>query len=1018
MQAALFTAIVTSFALDSMADLEEDATTQILRLVVAAYNITSEDLPPSDPPSSIIYVNALWFLSITLSLGASTWAMLCQEWCAVHLRGRHPEDYTEMATKRQRAFEAIKKWKMKTLVISIPVILHLSVFLFLAGLWLRLADKNRVLGLVIGVPAAIIVATYIILTLLPVFTDAPFNTSASELIDSVIRHSKHPPRLPRILWPPILTLLTDVFNSAFPSKDQFNSHLIIPRVSSFFRRKYHNAKWTFRRLTFLAISALKSIYKSSAPSVLPLWWGFLGFLPRFEFEEDGPLEELNWLNIGRPEQHLEWRARALFWLLQMPLNQREVREVVQELDEITSGSDSYTLDPQFVKPLALCLSSVLSDGFISPDERLVTIHCMRVLARALDDAFYASESRELIILKNDAVSAALSPLFTDQAPSSVDDKLEWEDMVTSLWFCPTQARIEIVVGRLDRGICGIDEDLLMSTVHGLHAATLNWFRSQKSIEELPIPDILSWDRETRSKDLDGEILAYLRDLFGALCESFHSPKKTAPLPTLIIESIRLLDDNEYLSPTLLNALCSFIIVGWRVTPGSLDTDPSVADALLESVEMQSQSVPITEGTLVRLAYKLDAIAYGPAVMVERDYLPLTKLESVFYQVTHQLDGDAEGSTVFVQRFLDAYTSTMENMFSLDGYARNVTRYSDTDVMSSMNVLLDPNIFRLAQANIKYRLPFLYSLAIAFTYASEVRPVVETLSRVGELFITTEGDRDHVELAMDTNFFAALVLGRVMGHRHLDDSEAGVLLGWLQRNLLVGGDRIRWKGIYLLTELANIIDDIQSRPECTAIKQSLENIRNQRKAAGKPFADSDWNQRREGFRLCGLEPVMKSSLGSLDRGVYDWKDGIPLLLLYPQYSSLDPEDQAVYRFLSNLQRLAFFHQGSSRLFVVDAPCSSESLLTGPPKQTRHLQEVCRNRGRNVHPLLRPAKVNSLPRLLCSRPGECSLLHLFSKILEATCRKTSKFLVIILIVVARRTVCIDFEDLKYVQRNPEF
>jgi len=210
-------------------------------------------------------------------------------------------------------------------------------------------------------------------------------------------------------------------------------------------------KWTFRRLTFLTILALKSIYKSSAPSVLPLWWGFLVFLPRFKFEEDGPLEELNWLNIDHPEQHLEWHVRALFWLLQMPLNQREVREVVQELDKVTHGSDSYILDPQFVKLLVLCLSSVLSDSYISPDERLVTTHCMRVLARALDDVFFVSESRELIILKNNTVSAALDPFFTNQAPSSVEDKLEWEDMVTLLWFCPTQARIEIVVGRLDRG---------------------------------------------------------------------------------------------------------------------------------------------------------------------------------------------------------------------------------------------------------------------------------------------------------------------------------------------------------------------------------------------------------------------------------------------------------------------------------------------------------------------------------------------------------------------------------------
>lgn len=899
-QAALFTAIVTSFALDSMADLEEDPTTQILRIAIAQFNITSEDLPSPDPPSSIIYVNALWFLSITLSLGASTWAMLCQEWCALHLQGRQPEDYAEMATKRQRTFEAVKKWKMGAVMISIPVVLHLSLFLFLVGLWLRLAEKNRVLGFVVGIPASIIIATYTAFTLLPVFTNAPFYTSASELIELVLGYFRHPPRFPRILRPPVFALFMDASSSIFPSKDQPNSH---PIVSSFLRSKFRNAKKTSRRLIFFTILALKRIYKYSAPPVLPLWRGILAFLPRFEFKEDGPLEELNWLNIEHPAQNSEWRARALFWLLQMPLNQREVREVVQELEKVTRGGDSYILDPQFVRLLVLCLSSVLSDGYISSDEHLVTTHCMRVLARALDHAFFVSESKELIILKNDVVSAALDPLFPYQAPSSVHDRSEWEDMVTSLWFCPTRARVEMVVERLDEGVFGIDEDLLMSTVHGLHAAMLNWFRSQRSIVTLPIPDLLSWDRTTTSKDLDGEILAYLRDLFGALCETFGSPKKTAPLPALMIESLRLLDENEGLPPTLLNALCSFIIVGWRVSPGSLDTDPSVADALLESVEMESRSVTVAEDTLMRLAGKLDAIAYGPAVMVGRGYLPLTKLESAFYGVVHQWGGGSDGLTYFVQQFLDAYTSTMENMFSLDGYAWSVFWYSDVDVVSSMNVLLDPNIFQLARANAKYRLPLLYSLSIAFTYANEVRPIVETLSRVGEFFITTPGDNDHVDRAMDTNFFAAAVLGQVMGHQRLNDLEAETVLDWLQGNLFGRADRIRWKGIYLLAELSNIIDDIQSRPACIAIRQSLEDYKNERKEAGKPFADPDWNQRREGLRVCGLEPVMKSIPGSLmlDVGVYDWKDGIPLLLLYPQYSSLDPEDQPVYRFLNGLQR---------------------------------------------------------------------------------------------------------------------
>lgn len=887
-----------------MSELEEDQTTQILRVAAARFNISSEDLPSPDPPSSIVYVNALWFLSITLSLGASTWAMLCQEWCARHLQGRQPGDYADMATKRQRTFDAIKQWKMGTVVISIPIVLHCSLFLFLAGLWLRLADKNRVLGFVVGIPAAIIAATYVTFTLLPVFTNAPFYTSASELIDLALRYFSHPPRLPRILKPPVSTSLADALSSVFPQSNPRPS--ASSDILSFLRRKYRNAKQALKRLTFLIILVLQNIYKHTAPLLLPIWRGVPALLPRLEFKEDGPLEELNWLNIDHPAQNLEWRARALFWLLQMPLNQREVREVLQELDKVTRGGDNYILDPQFVKLLVLCLSSVLSDGYISSDERLVTTHCMRVLARALDHAFFVSESKELIILNNDAVSAALDPLLPHHAPLSVHDRLEWEEMVTSLWFCPTQKRIEMVVQRLDRGVCGIDDDLLMSTVHGLHAAMLNWFKSQRSIATLPIPDLLSWNRTDTSGDLDVEILAYLRDMFGALCESFGSSKKRAPPSALMIESLRLLDENEDLSPTILNALCSFIIVGWRASPGSLDTDPSIADALLESVEMHSQSVSVAGDMLIRLGDKLDAIAYGPAVIVERGYLPLTKLESAFYRVTHRWNGDSDGLTYFIERFLDAYTSTMENMFSLDGYAWNVYWYSDTDVMSSMNVLLDPNIFQLALRDYKYRLPLLYSLTIALTYAKEARPIVETLSRVGELFIITEGDHDHIDRAMDTNFFVAMVLGRVMGHRRFNDSEAEKVLDWLQRNLFVKADRIRWKGIYLLAELANVIDDIGSTPACIAIKESLENYRDERKAVGKPFADPDWNRKREGFRLCGLEPVMKSIRGSLmlDRGVYDWKDGIPLLLLYPQYSSLDPEDQAVYKFLTILQRYVF------------------------------------------------------------------------------------------------------------------
>ena len=797
---------------------------------------------------------------------------------------------------------------MELLVMSIPFALHLALFLFLAGLWLRLTDKDPVLGFIVGVPALFIAATYVISTLLPVFTDAPFHTSASGLIKYVLKHSRRP-RFPRILWPPVLSSFVSVL-----SKDRPNPNPDAPLGVSSFSRWYPETKQAFRHPAFLTISALKRVYKRSAPLILSIWRGVLVFLPRFEFEEDGPLEELNWLTIVRPEQNLEWRAKALFWLLRMPLDQQEASDLLQELDGIIRH-DGYAPDPQSVESLVLCLSSVLSDGYISPNEEHVTMHCLRVLARALDHAFFVSKRREFIILKNDTVAMMLGKLFSNEAPSLVGNRRGWEDMIVSLWFCPTPERIEMVVKALDGEVGDIDRDLLMQAVHGLHAAMLNWFKSGLPIIKLPIPDISRWlDRRAQRNDLDDEILAYLHDLFGALCQPSGPSKKTAPLPNLMIESLRLLDRNEEPSPTLLNALCAFIIVGWKVSPGSLDTSPSVADAIMASIEAELQPNPITEDTLVRLATKLDAIAYGPALTIRKEHLPLTTLGVVFDRVTSEWGGDAEGLTDFVRRFLDAYTSTMENtspmftpmienMFTMYTHAWNVLRYWNKDVESSIKVLSDPNIFKVAQENPEYRLPFLYSLTIAFSHTRGTQPLAQTLPRVGELFITTDGDDSHVRRAMDTNFFAAAVLGQVMDQQRLADSEVEAVLDWLERNLSVpGGSRIRWKGIYLLAELANIVDDIQSKPACDTIKQSMERFITDRKTAGEPFADPDWSQRKHGLRLCGLKQAMKSIPSSLllDRGVYDWKDGIPLLSLYPHYSSLDPGDRALYKFLTNLQ----------------------------------------------------------------------------------------------------------------------
>ena len=165
-KAALFTAIVTAFILDVMSDLDEDTATTLLRILVEQSTTNSTiEMPSPNPPSSTLTVSSLWLLSIMSSLAATTWAMLCLEWCAFLTDGVQAEDYEEMAEKRQRKFEALKRWRMHLIVAAIPFFLHMSLFLFLTGLWLRLRDVNNQLGLIVGVPSLIIASSYVVVTL-------------------------------------------------------------------------------------------------------------------------------------------------------------------------------------------------------------------------------------------------------------------------------------------------------------------------------------------------------------------------------------------------------------------------------------------------------------------------------------------------------------------------------------------------------------------------------------------------------------------------------------------------------------------------------------------------------------------------------------------------------------------------------------------------------------------------------------------------------------------------------------
>jgi hypothetical protein len=92
--------------------------------------------PPSfSPPGSAIAVNSLWFLSLTLSLTCALLATLQQEWAYRYIRITQSR-YGPHKRARIRSFfgQGLSKLRLPWVMDAVPIMLHLSLFLFVAGL--------------------------------------------------------------------------------------------------------------------------------------------------------------------------------------------------------------------------------------------------------------------------------------------------------------------------------------------------------------------------------------------------------------------------------------------------------------------------------------------------------------------------------------------------------------------------------------------------------------------------------------------------------------------------------------------------------------------------------------------------------------------------------------------------------------------------------------------------------------------------------------------------------------------
>ena len=140
--------------------------------------------PPFSPPNYAVWVNALWFLSLLISLTCALLATLLQQWARRYLTITRSR-YSPHRRARLRAYfaEGIENCHLPWVVEALPTLLHISLFLFFAGLVLFLCNINMTIFKFALSWVGLCTALYGCLTLMPIFRhDSPYHTPLSLLV--------------------------------------------------------------------------------------------------------------------------------------------------------------------------------------------------------------------------------------------------------------------------------------------------------------------------------------------------------------------------------------------------------------------------------------------------------------------------------------------------------------------------------------------------------------------------------------------------------------------------------------------------------------------------------------------------------------------------------------------------------------------------------------------------------------------------------------------------------------------
>lgn len=192
-QAGLFSGISTAFLVEAYKTLQPDPTSTMISLLqqIASQtssftlneNFLNSTLTPRistsssfQPPLHAKTVNILWFTSLVLNLMTASFGITVKYWLRAFLSGEYTSPQARLRVRHFR-FPTLSKWRVFEISSVLPLLIQISLALFLIGLCYFTADVHRSVGHATLALVAAWAFVFVAFAFMPIYDAAcPFKT--------------------------------------------------------------------------------------------------------------------------------------------------------------------------------------------------------------------------------------------------------------------------------------------------------------------------------------------------------------------------------------------------------------------------------------------------------------------------------------------------------------------------------------------------------------------------------------------------------------------------------------------------------------------------------------------------------------------------------------------------------------------------------------------------------------------------------------------------------------------------